>query len=552
MPVSFWLLLAAVGLVGCSDSSRFQQWQQETIAKVQQVPTQNWDDFSAQRIPKLLQTIEADGENAPLAWLQLALVLYTHDATEPAAEIFSRLEQNTSSRSGHWPLLRFLIADDHAKKGRLDTALRTLRDSLDQLNELDRVVFLLAGARWMMENSRFAQAEAWLQQAEKIIPHHPETLYLQATVALQQGQCQRAIDKLRLMLEYKPGLKQLHAPLANAYRLCGHTELAEQSLQKKEPGVLYFENRFTRQIEQLGNPVHALRKQIKSLTRENQLTKALQASRQLLKLAPRDPVNHLNHGSILFRLGQFQKAAEAYRRGLMLAPDNADLHANLGNAYWQLGNSLRAQKHYERALDADSGYTQARLNLAGLLQQKGQWDEAEQQLRLLLQKQPDHTLGRAAWLNLLFSRGKITVALDAVAAWLRDNPKDPTTNLLALKSLLQDNVDIEQARADWADHAFGPDAPALPGASDVVALRALWLLKTGHLQTAGEVVDFWRRAALEFDVGKDTRFLQVLQDSADQLLAGKTPSLARFAPDAKDGEYQQEESMVSSDTGSHS
>ncbi|GEM_PF-6772542 len=521
-----WLLAMFLTLSSCQHNDSDGLWQQSTIEKVQQVSPQEWDKLSAQRIPKLLKTIQTQAQNAPLAWLQLAFVLHTHDVTSLASDIFSRLEKNTDKKSPTWPLLRYFVALEQAKNGHLQAALKTLSDSLDHLNDLDRITFILTGARWLIEAGQWDNAAEWLHKAEKISPHYPELLYLQATLALQQEQCQRAIDKLRIMLEYKPGLKQLYAPLASAYRLCNQPELAEQAQRQQAPGTLDFGNRFTQQAEQLGNPIRYLRKQIKTLSGSQQLNAALKTSQQLLKLAPRDPINHLNQGSILFRLGHFQAAAAAYRKGLILDPDNAILLTNLGNAYWQLGHPDRALSQYRKALQHDPDLSQARLNLAGILRQQQRWDAAKEQLRILLEKQPDHALGRIAWLDLLLARKDTAAALSRVHRWLKSNPQDAQIQALALKALLQDSVSSDEAAAPWAKQAFSE----IPGAqsAEVAALQALWRLKTGQLKTVDQALELWHREAPRTVMDATIIDDQHLRQSAEQVLAGKTPDLARF------------------------
>jgi tetratricopeptide (TPR) repeat protein len=531
----FWLLCGGLVLLlaGCDKTD--EQWQQQTIQRIQAVPTNGWDDFSARRLPKLLHTLQKSPDKARQAWLQLALLLQTHDATELATGIFQYLDAQAAHRDKLKPAYRYFLASGLAESGQLDQALEALHGQLDNLNDLDKIAFRLTEARWLMENGRADQARGALQAVEKISPHYPELLYRQATLALQSGDCQQAIDKLRLMLEYKPGLTQLYRPLASAYRLCNQPDKAAEALARQGPGKLAFENRFTKMAEQIGNPVKYLRGLVRQASAAEQLPAALKFNSQLLKLMPKDPTNWLNQGSILYRLRRYEQAARVYRKGLALDADNPELLTNLGNALWQQGQVEKAAKHYRLAIQADPRQLQARLNLAGLRLQQGRAGESEALYRQLLAIEPANVLAQAGLMQSLLAQAKGKEAMQQLHQWWQQSPSDPVLMRLLLQTALQTEISPQQAGAQWLRAIFAEAKEAsgwLSGTSSVpelIDLAALWRYKTGVVADADSALSWWQQSLAAANSAPTNERRQRMQAALQQVQAGQTPDWVNFS-----------------------
>jgi len=526
----YLLLLVAILLSGCQADNG---WQKNTLARVQKVSTAGWDEFSARRLPKLLSTIQNNPEKARLAWLQLALLLQTHEATELSTDIFKHLDDTARGNDQNAPLYRYFLASGRKQSGQLDKALTLLDSRVNSLSDLDKVTYWLTQARWLMENGEYERARKALAKVEKISPHYPELLYRQATLALQSGHCQQAIDKLRLMLEYKPGLTQLYRPLASAYRLCQQPELAEEAQASQGEGKLSFENRFTKMAEQIGNPVKFLRGQVHQASAAGNLTQALKLNTQLLKLMPNDPSNHLNQGSILYRMGRYDLAVKAYRRGVKLQANHPELLTNLGNALWQLGRTDEAAAQYQQALRAQPRQQQARLNLAGLLQQQGQLAQSEFHYRKLLKIEPDNALARTGLIQNLLSQGKKETALTELETWWKNTPQNPSLITLAVKTALQADISPQEARADWLVSALSLENGAQPfrfGTSKdkpfLTDLLALWRYKTAQGKDPHIILREWQEHRQKIQRPATPEEKEQMQENLRQIDQGDTPEKA--------------------------
>ncbi len=531
-----WLLVGlflGLMLTACNDSD--DNWQQQTLAHIERISTKGWDDFTAQRLPKLMRTITHQPDKARSAWLQLALALQSHDQLEEAKPIFAYLLRTAGTNDPQKPAYRYFLASTQAATGELDKALATLDAGIEGLNDLDRIAFLLTKARLLMQHGRTNEATAALSEVEKISPHYPELLYRQATLALQSGDCQRAIDKLRLMLEYKPQLAQLYGPLASAYRLCGQTAKAEQATERQGEGKLAFENRFLRLVEQIGNPVKYLRGRVREATAMGNLAAALKLNSQLLRLMPNDPTNHLNQGSILYRMGRYGPAADAYRKGLAIQGDHPELLTNYGNALWQLGQTEAAKDAYEKALQADPRQQQARLNLASVLLQSGHGEESAAQYRSLLTIEPDNFLARAGLLDALIHSNHTNAALEQLTAWLKTSGDNTQTLILALKTLLQPEITPQQATSPWAQARLAPlpgkkqePLATSPRAGQLVDLLALWRAKTGQAKDTEAVLSWWHSARERLKLPTDKTDEEALRDALTTLHNGLLPPPAQW------------------------
>lgn len=95
-------------------------------------------------------------------------------------------------------------------------------------------------------------------------------------------------------------------------------------------------------------------------------TRAQDAYRRALDLAPRHPDAHLNLGRLLHEMGRVGEAEAHYRHALEARPGDATAAFNLGVALQDLGRLREAAGAYEQALTSDPDYADAHFNLSRL------------------------------------------------------------------------------------------------------------------------------------------------------------------------------------------
>jgi tetratricopeptide (TPR) repeat protein len=84
------------------------------------------------------------------------------------------------------------------------------------------------------------------------------------------------------------------------------------------------------------------------------------------------------------------EAIEAYRQVIRLAPDWIEAHLNIGVAHYQLGEWEEAHKAFRAAVAIDPANPLAHYNLGCVLEEIDELDEAIEQLRCAIQAMPAH------------------------------------------------------------------------------------------------------------------------------------------------------------------
>lgn len=77
-----------------------------------------------------------------------------------------------------------------------------------------------------------------------------------------------------------------------------------------------------------------------------QLEEAEDAFRQVLRLDPKNATALFNLGCVLYELGELDQAIRALRQAARLAPASADTHLNLALTYEKTGAAQRARRHW--------------------------------------------------------------------------------------------------------------------------------------------------------------------------------------------------------------
>ncbi len=143
-----------------------------------------------------------------------------------------------------------------------------------------------------------AEAEKIYAGILKQQPEQADALGMLATLALQRGDIDGAIDLLRRATISRPDFADAH----------------------KNLGAL--------------------------LAKKGTLDEALAAYRKALELRPGDAKSHFEMGNILTKLNQFDEAAAAHRRAEMLKPDYLERLKQIGKTLWEKGQKEKAIAAY--------------------------------------------------------------------------------------------------------------------------------------------------------------------------------------------------------------
>ena len=141
-------------------------------------------------------------------------------------------------------------------------------------------------------------------------------------------------------------------------------------------------------------------------------SKAIDANKKALQLAPKDHQTHNNLGITLQELGRFNEAEESFRKSILLKDDFFEAHNNLGVTLKELGRFNEAAESFRRSILFNSEFSGAYNNLGNMLKKLGRFNEAEESFRksLLLNSNNASTHNNLG--NLLKDKGNLLEAIN--------------------------------------------------------------------------------------------------------------------------------------------
>lgn len=122
-------------------------------------------------------------------------------------------------------------------------------------------------------------------------------------------------------------------------------------------------------------------------------SKAVEASRNAVTLAPDDVAVHVALGITLQNTGRNAEAVDELQRALALRPNDDEARRYLGRALNGSGRRDEAIAEWRKALEIRPNNWQALSDLGLALYRSGRYDEAKVVYRTLIQQQPDNNIG---------------------------------------------------------------------------------------------------------------------------------------------------------------
>ena len=117
-------------------------------------------------------------------------------------------------------------------------------------------------------------------------------------------------------------------------------------------------------------------RQAEECLKKGQLSEAIAASQQALKIQPNFAAACKTLGNAFQGLGKMQAAADCYAKALQIQPDFPEVYANVGSLYAQQQQWQPASAYYQKAIELKPNFAGAYRNLAKVLTQLGQPEKA--------------------------------------------------------------------------------------------------------------------------------------------------------------------------------
>ncbi len=259
---------------------------------------------------------------------------------------------------------------------------------------------------------RLAEAAEVYRRVIELDPGQHLAIAMLGTVALQQGDGNRAQELLGRALEWQPNNPEYLFNSALASDLLGDREGAET---------------LTRQTID-AHPKHAgAHNQLGIYLREaGRLDESRKVLSRASRLDPADAGIWINLSSTLGELGQYKDAISAARKALFRAPDHPVAHFNLGRLLGESEQPGDAVAALEKAVRLSPQYADAWASLAKVLISLNRPEEAEHAARQALVVEPAHHVGLCNLGLSLIRQADYRTALEPLRRAVEISPMDST------------------------------------------------------------------------------------------------------------------------------
>jgi putative PEP-CTERM system TPR-repeat lipoprotein len=370
-----------------------------------------------------------------------------------------------------------------------------------------------------IHNSKGRRAEALnqFQVLKKIAPGHPETMYLEAQLALTEGNADSARDLIAQVLKVMPSNpRALLLAAAAEYQLRGY---------------LQAEAHLTRALQSQPNNVAARHLLAQTHLRNSQPAKALDALAPLLEGGKGDGASLALAAEAHLQTGDVKRADQFFQAASKAAPTDARVRTAVALAQYARGDTQLAMNALE-AIAADDKGTRADLALVSARLRANDAAGALKAIDALQKKTPSQPLPDLLRGRVLLQRKDLPAATSAFQAALKKDPKFvPAVAALASIDLasgkpdaarkrLQDHVALDPT--SWQAHLALAEFVARTGGSLAEVAKLLTAaVKANPTQTAPRLAQIEQLLRLS----DNTAALQAAKDAraalpnSDEILA---------------------------------
>ena len=175
-----------------------------------------------------------------------------------------------------------------------------------------------------------------------------------------------------------------------------------------------------------------------TLARQQRLDDAVEALREVVRIAPGSAPSHINLGVVLGDKSQWDEALEEFETALGIEPQS-------GQASFQRGRALYEMRRYDESLEALTtarnvlGETPEILQYIGqALNRSARYDEAANALRQAILQRSDNHASHAELGFALLHVGQSTEAVTSLKRALELNPRNSVATVTLIKALYRE------------------------------------------------------------------------------------------------------------------
>jgi protein O-GlcNAc transferase len=267
------------------------------------------------------------------------------------------------------------LAKKMANEGCLGDAKRTYQDILVKFPKNKRAIDGLKGL-----------AGGPVGKASKV-QEPPENQQQSIINLYSQGQLQRALEQVEILLQQFPSSSFLYNISGAVYKELGQLDACVEAYSK----ALAIKPDDAEVYSNMGN----------ALQDQGKLDEAIEAYNKALAIKPDYADAYYNMGNALQEQGKLEEAIEAYNKSLSIQPDNAEAYSNMGATLQEQGKLKYSIEAFSNALTLQPDNAEAYNNMGLTLKDQGKLEEAIAAFNKALAIQPDYEAARGQKLHQL-------------------------------------------------------------------------------------------------------------------------------------------------------
>ena len=358
----------------------------------------------------------------------------------------------------------------------MDLAENKVADSVQLLESLvsnagapeDILAAQVKLAQIQFQQKKFDRAEELVSSILRKDSRNIDGLKLRASIRLQRGQLDVAIEDLRQALDDQPRASDLMVLLANAYERSGSMELAEKqyadaaktsgfdagvslnyvAFLQRRGNVERAEDLLTQLAQQWPNNVLVLSALADvRLARQNWIG-AQQVAEKIRQMGDRQALSDQILAAALNGQGKYGDSLKILESAQAAAPAAAQPMAALVSTLVRAKKLDEAESFLQTALKTNPANAEAHVLLGSVQLVKNAPDQAVQSFRTAIERQPKDMVGYSALANFYLANKKLDEAEKIIRAGLQQQP-DSAVMHMAYAGVLEQKGDFDAAIAEY-------------------------------------------------------------------------------------------------------
>ena len=397
----------------------------------------------------------------------LNVVRFLHQFKGPAAarqELMARIKAG-----GQVFQYQLALADMDLAEGKIADSIQLLESLVSNAGAPEDILAAQVKlAQIQFQQKKFDRAEELVSSILRKDSRNIDGLKLRASIRLQRGQLDVAIEDLRQALDDQPRASDLMVLLANAYERSGSMELAEKqyadaaktsgfdagvslnyvAFLQRRGNVERAEDILTQLTQRWPNNVQVLSALADvRLARQNWIG-AQQVAEKIRQMGDRQALSDQILAAALNGQGKYGDSIKILESAQAAAPAAAQPMAALVSTLVRAKKLDEAESFLQTALKTNPANAEAHVLLGSVQLVKNAPDQAVQSFRTAIERQPKDMVGYSALANFYLANKKFDEAEKVIRAGLQQQP-DSAVMHMAYAGVLEQKGDYEAAIAEY-------------------------------------------------------------------------------------------------------